>query len=111
MYDDSLAEDKVIRYFDDKKLFSTLYTYVIVLTCRILLLNIVIAFLTNAYTRYRQNTTGIYLTKIIGSRSSQASDPHYGCYLSNLTPADFVLLPFIPYAMFKKPSKELNDML
>lgn len=31
--------------------------------------------------------------------------------MANLTPADFVLVPFIPFAIIWKPSTRLNDML
>ena len=106
-YKDFADNDK----YQTKLILSDLFTFAVVSSCRILLLNIVIAFLTNSYMRYKMNSKGIYLTKIIGSRSSQASDPHYGCYLANLTPADFVLIPFIPYAMLRKPSVELNNAL
>lgn len=77
----------------------------------IFLLNVLIAFTTIAYTRYALNSNGIYLTKIIGSRGAQASHPNYGCYLANLTPADIVLVPFIPFAIIWEPSEKLNSFL
>lgn len=96
---------------EKKKYFSDIYIFAIVASCKILLLNLVVSFITNAYTSYTQNAQGIYLTKIIGSRSQQSGHPNYGCYMANLTPADFVLVPFIPFAIIWKPSVRLNDML
>lgn len=52
-----------------KNYFSDIYNFAIVSSCSLLLINLVVSFLANAYMRYTQNAQGIYLTKIIGSRS------------------------------------------
>jgi hypothetical protein len=38
-------------------------------------------------------------------------DENYSAFIFNMAPCNCLLLPFVPYALFKKPSKEFNTLM
>ena len=38
-------------------------------------------------------------------------DENYGAFLLTMTPLNCIVLPFVPYAIFVKPSIELNKFV
>jgi hypothetical protein len=56
-------------------------------------------------------SAGLYLSKILNSRDEMTFDENYGGFLLTMTPLNLVVLPFVPYALFNKPSKEMNNMI
>jgi hypothetical protein len=85
-------------------LFGDVYTIAIVITFNILILNLIIAILSNTYNMFDTKSTGLYLSKILNARDEMTYDENYGAFLFTMTPLNFVILPFVPYDIFKKPS-------
>ena len=104
------------QYFDilhDEELtvFGGVFTMAIVITFNILILNLIIAILSNTYNMFYTKSTGLYLSKVLNAREDMNSDPYYGGFLLSMTPLNVVILPFMPVAIFGKPSKALNLLL
>lgn len=89
-------------------LFGDLYTIAIVITFNILILNLIIAILSNTYNMFDTKSTGLYLSKILNARDEMTYDENYGAFLLTMTPLNFVILPFVPYGVMKKPSPQMN---
>lgn len=83
----------------------------IVITFNILILNLIIAILSNTYNQFDTKSTGLYLSKILNARDDMIFDENYGAFLLTMSPLNIVVLPFVPYAMFKKPSERLNSFI
>jgi len=96
----------LFKQIDDQFLstFGDIYVMCIVVTFNILILNLIIAILSNTYNMFDEKSRGLYLSKVLISRDDMAPDENYGAFLLTLTPLNFVVLPFVPYAIFKKPS-------
>lgn len=77
-------------------------------TFNILILNLIIAILSNTYNMFDTKSTGLFLSKILNARDDMQYDENYGSFTFSMTPCNFLLLPFVPYAMFNKPSKAFN---
>lgn len=84
---------------------------VIVVVFNILLMNLLIAILSNTYQLFDTKSSGLYLSKILNSRDELMFDENYGAFLLTITPLNCLMLPFIPYAVVVKPSKEFNRFL
>ena len=80
----------------------------IVITFKILILNLIIAILSNTYNMFDTKSTGLYLSKILNSRDDLAFDENYGACLLQMAPLNLLVYPFNLFAIFKKPSPALN---
>lgn len=89
-------------------IFGDIYTIAIVITFNILILNLIIAILSNTYNMFDTKSTGLYLSKILNARDEMTYDENYGAFLLTMTPLNFVILPFVPYGIMKKPSPQMN---
>ena len=85
--------------------FGDIYTIAIVITFKILILNLIIAILSNTYNMFDTKSTGLYLSKILNSRDDLAPDDNYGAFLLQMAPLNILVLPFTLYALFFKPSQ------
>lgn len=85
-------------------LFGDIYAIIIVICFNILILNLIIAILSNTYNMFDTKSAGLYLSKILNSRDEMAFNENYGAFLLCMIPLNMVNLPFVPYAIFKKPS-------
>jgi hypothetical protein len=56
-------------------------------------------------------STGLYLSKILNARDDMEFDENYGAFLLTMVPLNVIILPFVPYAIFKKPSAKLNTAI
>ena len=63
-----------------------------------------IAILSNTYQLFDTKSNGLFLSKILTSRDEMAFDENYGAFLLTMSPINLVVLPFVPYAIFNKPS-------
>lgn len=77
----------------------------------ILILNLIIAILSNTYNMFDTRSKGLYLSKILNARDELQFNLHYGSMLLTMTPLNVVVLPFVPYALFFQPSVKLNNLL
>lgn len=102
---------KAIKNNDFMTVFGDFYTIAIVVTFNILILNLIIAILSNTYNQFDTKSTGLYLSKILNARDEMTFDEHYGAILLTMTPLNVAVLPFVPMALFQVPSPELNIFL
>lgn len=65
----------------------------------ILILNLVIAILSNTYNVYDPKSKGLFLSKILSTRNELLYNPTYGAFLLSLTPLNAFTFPFIPLAI------------
>jgi len=91
--------------------FGDVFIMAIVITFNILILNLIIAILSNTYNMFDTKSTGLYLSKILNARDDMTFDKNYGAFLLVMAPLNVVVLPFVPYALMKKPSENMNIML
>ena len=92
-------------------LFGDIYAIVIVICFNILILNLIIAILSNTYNMFDTKSAGLFLSKILNSRDEMAYNENYGAFLLCMIPLNLVNLPFVPYAIFRKPSAQMNSKL
>ena len=91
--------------------FGDFYIMAIVITFNILILNLIIAILSNTYNMFDTKSTGLYLSKILNARDDMEFDENYGAFLLTMVPLNVIILPFVPYAIFKKPSVKMNTFI
>lgn len=108
-YDFALFEQ--IKRNDFLVYFGDFYIIFIVITFNILILNLIIAILSNTYNMFESKATGLYLSKILMARDEMTFDENYGAFLLAMTPLNVVVLPFLPYGIFSKPSPNANIFL
>jgi len=102
---------KGIENNDQLVIIGDIYVIAIVICFNILILNLIIAILSNTYNMFDTKSAGLYLSKILNSRDEMTFDENYGGFLLTMTPLNLVVLPFVPYALFNKPSREMNNMI
>ena len=90
---------------------GNIFIIVVVITFNILILNLIIAILANTYNIYDEKSAGLYLSKILNSRDEMSFDENYGAVLLTMSPLNIIILPFVPYALFKVPSAQLNTYM
>jgi len=90
---------------------GNLFIIAVVLVFNILILNLIIAILANTYSIYDERSAGLYLSKILNARDEMSFDENYGALLLTMTPLNVIIIPYIPYAMAKKPSETLNTYM
>ena len=80
-------------------LFGEVYLITLVMIFNILLLNFIIAILSNTYNIFDNRSNGLYLSKILSTRDELNYDHSYGAFLSAMPPINIIQLPFIPFAL------------
>lgn len=75
-----------------------------------MLMNLLIAMLTNVFTKYEPHSVGLYLKEIITIRLLNKYDEHYGVFMCTIFPFNIVFMPlFLPMIFIK--SKKYNKFL
>ena len=92
------------------RLVGDIYLLLVVITFTILILNLVIAILSNTYNKNDPKSKGLYLSKILNTRDELKYDQHYGSFLSSLVPFNILTIPFVPLAI-RNPSEKLNSII
>lgn len=112
--DASIGNYKFAQYeaLDEQlQIFGDMFTMGIVITFNILILNLIIAILSNTYNQFDTKSTGLYLSKILNARDDMTFDENYGAFLLTMSPLNVIVLPFVPVALFRKPSIKLNSFV
>ena len=73
-------------------------------TFLILILNLLIAILSNVFNVFENLSVGLFLSKILSTRESLESDEYYGAFISAVVPFNIFVLPFIPLALIMRKS-------
>ena len=92
---------------------GTVFLILFLLLNHILLLNLLIAILSSTYAYYETKGVSLYISGILQMRFSSRYNPHYGALVSSFTPWDVLVVPFLPFFMFKNAEdlKSLNSFL
>ena len=77
----------------------------------VLILNLVIAILSNTYNIFDPMSNGLFLSKILQTRDEMQYDSKYGAFLSQLTPLNIAYIPFLPFAVVDKWNTELVNSI
>lgn len=93
------------------QVFGDFYIIAIVVTFNILILNLIIAILSNTYNLFDTKSTGLYLSKILQARDDMQFDENYGALLLCMAPLNCIVLPFVPQALFMKPTPRMNSFV
>lgn len=94
-----------------QKHLGQFFTIALVVTFKILILNLIIAILSNTYHQFDSQSGGLYLSKILNSRDELLHDENYGAFLLSLPPLSLLTIPALPVAIFAKPSEAINKAL
>ena len=73
-----------------------------------MLLNFLIAILTNTHAKYSELQRSLYLKEVILKIKRAKFNPHYSCLISMTPPFNLFLLPFVPLILYMK-SERLNN--
>ena len=88
---------------------------ILILIFNILLLNFIVAILSNTYNIFDNRSNGLYLSKILSTRDELNYDEYYGAFLSAMPPINLIQLPFIPLTVFFRYGdcqlKKMNNLL
>ena len=86
-----------------------LFLMVAVILFAIVILNLMIAILSNTYNLFDKKSKGLFLSKILDTRAEMQYDSRYGAYLSQLTPINLLFFPFLPFSLFDRfPIEYIN---
>ena len=86
------------------------FLMVTVIIFTILILNLIIAILSNTYNIFDPFSNALYLSKILASRDLLQYDEHYGAFLQAMSPLNAFTLPMVPFGIFMDPSTKLNTI-
>ena len=101
---DSVSNEVVGRFGD-------FFVMSIVVVFNVLILNLIIAILSNTYNQFDTKATGLYLSKILNARDYMTFNENYGAFLLVMAPLNIVVIPFVPAALFMKPSVNMNILI
>ena len=76
----------------------------------IILLNFIIAILTNIYIEWQSYYEGLYLRQIVLTRQILEDDIHYSCLISAFSPLNLISFPFSILVLFTKSSR-INKLI
>jgi len=87
------------------------FLFFVVVMFSLLILNLIIAILSNTYNIFDPKSNGLFLSKILASRDELQYDENYGAFLTSLTPLNFITLPFVPFAVLQKANPIMNNIV
>ena len=76
----------------------------------IVLLNFIIAILADIYSQLQSNSKNLYYNQLIKIKQYSGEDKHYSSLVAAVVPFNIVILPFVPFLIYKK-SERLNSIL
>lgn len=77
----------------------------------ILILNLIIAILSNTYNIFDPKSNGLYLSKILATRDELQHDENYSAFIAAMSPLNVIILPFVPIFIFFKPNPNVNTII
>jgi hypothetical protein len=101
-----------IHIFDQVKdqnlgFMGQIYMMVVVLSFKIVLINLIVAILATQYNLFDSKSNGLYLSQILSSRDEMNYDISYGAFLSGIPPISFIQLPLVPAVMLMRYNSPL----
>jgi len=86
------------------------YLIIFLILTNIVMVNFLIAILSNKYTVMEEKSKILYRQNILLIKQVQTVDPYYSSLISSFVPLNVILLPLMPFIIFLK-SKKLNTIL
>ena len=90
--------------------YGWIYLILFLVLTNIVLINFLIAILSNKYTEMEPKKKLLYNRNILRIKQIQAEDKYYSCLISSFVPLNFLMLPFVPFIVISK-SEKLNHIL
>ena len=90
--------------------YGWIYLILFLVLTNIVLINFLIAILSNKYTEMEPKKKLLYNRNILRIKQIQAEDKYYSCLISSFVPLNFMMLPFVPFIVIFK-SEKLNHIL
>ena len=92
------------------KQYGWIYLILFLVLTNIVLINFLIAILSNKYTEMETKKKILYNRKILEIKQIQAEDKYYSCLIASFVPLNIFILPFFPFVIFCK-SEKFNEIL
>ena len=92
------------------KQYGWIYLILFLVFTNIILINFLIAILSNKYTEMETKKKILYNRKILEIKQIQAEDKYYSCLIASFVPLNIFILPFVPFVFFCK-SEKFNKIL
>jgi len=104
---------EIFDQIEDTKLrnFGKAYLMLSVVIFTILILNLIIAILSNTYNIFDPKSNGLYLSKILSTRDELQHDENYSAFITALSPLNLIILPLVPIFALMKPNPKLNGLV
>ena len=90
--------------------YGWVYLVLFLVFTNIILINFLIAILSNKYSEMELNKKVLYNRKILEIKQVQAYDKYYSSLISSFAPLNLLILPFVPFLVICK-SQRLNTVL
>jgi hypothetical protein len=100
------SSPKLIKSETFGYLFLTFYLII----TNVILLNFLIAVLSDIYTELKKKSNSLYLKQLIKTKQYIDNDEYYSSLVAAVVPFNFFILPFAPFLIWRK-SKKLNKAL
>jgi len=75
----------------------------------ILIMNLIIAILSNTYNEQESQSNGLYLARILSIRDELSFDENYSSFLTAMSPINALIVPLVPFGVLLNPSPILNN--
>ena len=93
-----------------RKEYGWIYLILFLIITSIVLINFLIAILSNKYSEMQGKRKILYNKKILEIKQVQTDDKYYSCLISSFVPLNVLMIPFVPFIIFCK-SEKLNRIL
>ena len=87
------------------------YQCIFLLASLVLLLNLLIAILSNTYSELQPRSKALYFLEMAKLNNTKRWDPKYGALISAPPYVDLLLIPFIPFLVMSRNPRRLNNFL
>lgn len=87
------------------------YLFIVVLLFNILVLNLIIAILSNTFNMFEPKSKGLYLSKILSVRPTMSYDERFGALLIGLPPFNCHLILSVPVFLIMDRPEKFNSFL
>ena len=112
---DALLGNYEFSVFDNSQYglgaYGKIYLIVYLTLSNIVLLNFLIAILSDTYSHLNEKKQGLYLQQVIYIKQTLIKDKHYSSLVFNFAPFNIILIPVAPFLLIKQRPGLNNIML
>lgn len=95
---------------EELKNIGKVFLVTVVLIFAVLILNLIIAILSNTYNIFDPKSNGLFLSKILSSRDELLYDKKYGAIFNSIVPINLLILPVVPFFILNEDQAQLEKM-